>query len=173
MSPTPNLGDRTWIFSDWIVKCGEPGIGIRLQEAAETAQISGRVLGLAIRAEEVGGGRRGVPRNGRSSRTKVHNRPVRVRPRPGARAATGVSPPWIFSAANTWARMPSAIGASSHGYLANIIGEGRPAQINALAPVDFALPVQRQMIEVFRHHDHGEQRGCRAATQDRQAGAGA
>jgi hypothetical protein len=35
--------------------------------------------------------------------------------------------------------------------LADIIGEGRAGQINALAPVNLALPVQRQMIEILRH----------------------
>lgn len=55
--------------------------------------------------------------------------------------------------------------------LAGIIGERRAGQINTFARINFTLPIQRQIIEIFRHHDHREQRGCRTATRDRQVGS--
>ena len=72
-----------------------------------------RVRAAAIGAVKVDRRRGAGPQNGRSSRTYTHNRPVRVRPRPGSSTGTGVSSAWIFSAANTWLRIPSTIGCSS------------------------------------------------------------
>ena len=60
-----------------------------------------------------------------------------------------MSSAWTFSAAKTWLRMPSTIGCSSQTRLANSIAQGRAVEVEAVAGIDLALPVQRQMIAIF------------------------
>ena len=48
---------------------------------------------------------------------------------------------------------------------ADLVGQRRQAQINALAPVAFALPVQRLMLAELLEQDHGQQVGAGKAAR--------
>jgi hypothetical protein len=64
-------------------------------------------------------------------------------------------------------------GSKQRTALTDPAGQGRPFQIDTLAGVNVALPVQRQMIAVFGHENMRQQAGTGSAFGNRPFGASA
>ena len=87
-----------------------------------------------------------------------------------ATPGTGVSSAWSFSAAITWRSIAPASGSSRAAGLSNPIGQCRALQMHALALVDAALSIQRQVVCVLRYQHMGEQPRTRQAAGNRSTG---
>ena len=76
---------------------------------------------------------------------------------PLASTGTVVSSAWMRSAAKTWARIASTSGISVAAAGADPVGQRRDVELDALAGVGVALPVERQMQAVLGEQHVGQQ----------------
>ena len=108
------------------------------------------------------------PANGRSSRTYVQRRPVRVLPL--ARTGTVVSSAWMRSAAKTWFRIASNQRHQGCGGGAHPVRQRRDVELDAFPLVDLALTIERQVQTVLGEQNMGQQLGPCTPARDRMRG---
>ena len=139
------------------VQAVEAAVAVGLQRAAEVLQVRPRVRsfpGRRIAIER----RRRIGAGGRTIIPHVHPQP----------AGLGLAPPRIEHRHRRVVGVDlrrrdhvaaDQLGQRRHqpGDAADPIGERRALQVDALPGVDLRLPVQRQVIEVLRDRDVGEQ----------------
>ena len=145
----------------------EAGIAVDLQDAAESFEVSGRTLGLAIGAVEVDGRRRIGPAPG----------PVvaRVDPQPAGlgAAAAGIEHRDRRVVGEDLARCEHMRGQARLQRLqppagaADPVRQGRAVELDAVAGEDLALAVERQVVAVLADQHMGQQARARHALGDR------
>ena len=152
-----------------VVEAVEPAIAVGLQHAAEPGEMRLGMLGPAVRAVAVEHGGRG--------RAAMRPLVAEIGPEPagaGLAEARGEDRHRRVVGMQHGARqdMPGQRidqRPQQRRRLADPIGQGRALQLDALAGVDLALAVQRQVVGVLGHQHMGEQPRRGAAAADRQA----
>ena len=154
----PRMGPAGCLGHTMLVQAGVSGITIRLQDAVERCQMRTRMLTFPVGAVAIQHRRRRL----------AAERPViaRVAPQPtclGLAAAgiqyrhRGIVAMHPFrrhdmpaNRLDQWAHQPRC--------LSNPVGHGRAVQFDPGAGVDLGLPIQRQVVAIFRHQ-HVRQEG--------------
>jgi hypothetical protein len=165
--PARHLGDRTGLGAGRTIELLEPGIAIRLQQAGEGRHMGRRMRAAAIGAVEVGRRRRGAP--------AIRSIVAHIDP----------EPPGLCSAEarrrNGHCRVVAMdlLGGEDMrtngghdrvqqpGGLSNPIAQCRAIEFQTLPGIDVALPIERQVIAVFRDQQMGQHGGRGAATRRR------
>ena len=107
---------------------------------------------------------------GRSSRTYVHSRPVRVLPRPGSSTGTGVSSACSLPRGHHMAAERLHQRRQQPAAITDPVGQGRAIKLDPLSGIDLRLAVQRQVIGVLGHQHVREQSRSGQAARDRPRG---